>query len=318
MTQIQLVYIFAALAAILGAEAFYLLFADVKSNRDRVNRRVRLSAGSENRQDVLVSIRKERGLGAGGEGLIALAWLSTLFVQSGLTIGVAKAAVICAAAGAATGVATLVFTGSLLQAAAALVVGGTLLPFLVLRHFRNRRQKRFADQFPEAIELIVRSLKAGHPVPVAIGLVGREMKDPIGTEFGIVADEVTYGSDLVSAMKRLQERVGQEDLPLFLTAVSIQSTSGGNLREILQGLSDVIRQRIKMRRKVRAISAEGRISAYCLTAMPFVLFGAIGLISPEYYGGVWEEEATMIGLGAAIGWLAAGNLLMRKMLNFKL
>ena len=115
--------------------------------------------------------------------------------------------------------------------------------------------------------MIVRSLKAGHPVPVAIGLVARELPDPIGTEFGLVADEVTYGSDLVTALRKMQGRVGQEDLPLFITAVSIQSSTGGNLREILQGLSDVIRQRIKMRRKIQSISAEGRISAYFLTAL---------------------------------------------------
>ncbi|TIO72021.1 MAG: type II secretion system protein F, partial [Mesorhizobium sp.] len=98
--------------------------------------------------------------------------------------------------------------------------------------------------------------------------MAREMADPIGTEFGVVADEVTYGSDLVSALNNLFDRVGHEDLPLFVTAVSIQSSSGGNLREILDGLSSTIRERGKLRRKVRAISTEGRMSAYILTAVP--------------------------------------------------
>ena len=141
----------------------------------------------------------------------------------------------------------------------------------VLKFRRNRRHKMFGVQLPEALELITRSLKAGHPVPVAIAMVSREMPDPIGTEFGVVADEVTYGSDLVSALHNLYERVGQEDLPLFVTAVSIQSSSGGNLREILDGLSTTIRDRGKLKRKVRAISTEGRMSAYILTAVPCLL-----------------------------------------------
>ena len=144
----------------------------------------------------------------------------------------------------------------------------------VLKFRRNRRHKIFGVQLPEALELITRSLKAGHPVPVAISMVSREMPDPIGTEFGVVADEVTYGSDLVSALHNLYERVGQEDLPLFVTAVSIQSSSGGNLREILDGLSATIRDRGKLKRKVRAISTEGRMSAYILTAVPCLL-GAV-------------------------------------------
>lgn len=318
MTDLQLVYILAAIGAVLAAEAAYLFFSESKGNRDRMNRRVRLSVGTDNRQDVLVSIRKERGIGADGGPLMALAWLSRLVVQSGLTLGLGRLALAAVASATACGIAAFVGFGDPVKAVAAFLFGGTLLPVFVLNWFCKRRRKRFADQLPEAIELIVRSLKAGHPVPVAIGLVGREMPDPVGTEFGIVGDEVTYGSDLVSALRRMQERVGQEDLPLFLTAVSIQSTSGGNLREILQGLSDVIRQRIKMRRKIKAISAEGRISAYVLTAMPVLLLTAIMIMSPDYYGEVMHEEATMQGLIGAGVWLLMGNLVLRKMLNFRM
>src|SRR5690606_41042649 len=111
----------------------------------------------------------------------------------------------------------------LLFALAAFPVLTVILPLQVLKFRRNRRHKRFGVQLPEALELITRSLKAGHPVPVAIAMVAREMPDPIGTEFGVIADEVTYGSDLVSALHAMFERVGHEDLPLFVTAVSIQS-----------------------------------------------------------------------------------------------
>ena len=106
------------------------------------------------------------------------------------------------------------------------------------------------------------------------------MPDPIGTEFGVVADEVTFGSDLVSALHAMNVRVGHEDLPLFVTAVSIQSSTGGNLREVLDGLSNVIRERGKLKRKVRAISTEGRMSAYILTAVPALLMAGIMVLMP--------------------------------------
>jgi tight adherence protein B len=192
-----------------------------------------------------------------------------------------------------------------------------LLPVLVLRTKRSRRVKRFGVQLPEALELITRGLKAGHPVPVAISMVSREMPDPIGTEFGVISDEVTYGSDLVSALNSLFDRVGQEDLPLFVTAVSIQTSSGGNLREILDGLSTTIRERGKLRRKVRAISTEGRMSAYILTAVPALLFAAIMVLMPQFYSQVWDVPKTWYLLGGSVTWLILGNIIMFKMSNFR-
>nr|WP_281391394.1 type II secretion system F family protein [Mesorhizobium sangaii] len=188
---------------------------------------------------------------------------------------------------------------------------------MTLRFKRGRRLKRFGAQLPEALELITRGLKAGHPVPVAIAMVAREMPDPIGSEFGVIADEVTYGSDLVSALNSLFDRVGHEDLPLFVTAVSIQSSSGGNLREILDGLALTIRERGKLRRKVRAISTEGRMSAYILTAIPALLFAAIMALMPAFYRNVWGEPLTWYLIGGSVAWLMLGNLMMFKMSNFR-
>ena len=118
-------------------------------------------------------------------------------------------------------------------------------------------------------------------------------------------------------MRNLYFRVGQEDLPLFVTAVSIQGSTGGNLGEILENLSKVIRQRFKMRRKIRALAAEGRASAMILTAVPFVVFGMINWITPDFYGEVWPHPMTKIALGGALGWMFIGNLIMLRMINFK-
>src|SRR6202008_843781 len=126
--------------------------------------------------------------------------------------------------------------------------------------------------------------------------------DPVGSEFGTVADEITYGADLETAMRNLYFRIGQEDLPLFVTAVAIQSSTGGNLGEILENLSGVIRQRFKMRRKIRALAAEGRASAMILSALPIGLFAIVQIITPEFYASVWHEDLTKICLAAAAGW----------------
>ena len=193
-----------------------------------------------------------------------------------------------------------------------------MLPYFVLRMLRSRRQKKFGAQFPDALDIIVRSLRAGHPVPIAITMVGREMPDPIGSEFGIVSDEITYGADLETAMRNLYARIGSDDLPLFVTAVAIQGSTGGNLGEILENLSGVIRQRFKMRRKIRALAAEGRASAMILSALPIGMFIVIQFIAPDFYGSVWHEHLTKVLLVSAAGWMSVGNLIMFKMVNFKI
>src|SRR4029077_9546360 len=195
----------------------------------------------------------------------------------------------------------------------AVVVAGfsaTALPYFVLRVLRGRRQKKFSSQFPDALDIIVRSLRAGHPVPIAISMVGREMADPVGTEFGMVSDEITYGADLETALRNLYFRVGQEDLPLFVTAVAIQGSTGGNLSEILGNLSAVIRQRFKMRRKIKALAAEGRFSAFILSGLPIAMFLVLQVMAPDFYGQVWKIEMTKIVLACAGGWMAMGNLIM--------
>jgi tight adherence protein B len=188
----------------------------------------------------------------------------------------------------------------------------------LLRILRGRRQKKFAAQFPDGIDIIVRSLRAGHPVPVAISMVSRELPDPIGSEFGIVTDEITYGADLETAMRNLYYRVGGDDLPLFVTAIAIQGSTGGNLGEILENLSAVIRQRFKMRRKIRALAAEGRASALILSSLPVLMFLVIQLLVPSFYAKVWHEDITKISLALAGGWMGIGNLIMYRLVNFRI
>lgn len=315
MDVLHLIYFGAALTGILVAEAVYLLLAGRGEKRVAINRRMHLQEKKLTQQQVLVQLRKERGVEGGR--LFSLDGLRRLRTQSGLVMPMPKFLAFTSAAslGLMLGLSWL---GLPLRAAVlAWPAACLVVPVMTLRFMRSRRHKLFGIQLPEALELITRSLKAGHPVPVAIAMVAREMPDPIGTEFGLVADEVTYGSDLVTALHAMYQRVGHEDLPLFVTAVSIQASSGGNLREILDGLSAVIRERGKLKRKVRSISTEGRMSAYILTAVPALLGAGIMVLMPEFYSDVWEEPLTWYLLGGSIAWLMLGNCMMFKMASFK-
>ncbi|MBN9547538.1 MAG: type II secretion system F family protein, partial [Alphaproteobacteria bacterium] len=279
---IYVVYAAAALTGIMIAEGCYLLYAGRSDKRAAINRRMKLAENKISQEQVLIQLRKERGIDGGGS-IFSLDRFRALRTQSGMTTPLPKFLMITSGIALALALVAIWKGLPLLFGLIVLLVLLPVMPVMVLRFMRKRRHKRFGMQLPEALELITRGLKAGHPVPVAIAMVSREMADPIGTEFGVVADEVTYGSDLVSALNNLFDRVGHEDLPLFVTAVSIQSSSGGNLREILDGLSATIRDRGKLRRKVRAISTEGRMSAYILTAVPALLFTAIMVLMPQFY-----------------------------------
>ncbi len=315
---IYLLWLCIGLSAALTIEAFYLLCFSTASYRSQINRRLMLTKDRVDRESVLVVLRRQRGLTAQGNYWFYLQAFNRLVLQSGITTGLTRLIVAITLTGVVAFVATLVFRSSVLEATIGAALTATALPYLVLRMLRGFRQRKFNGQFADALDTIVRSLRAGHPVPVAIAMVGREMADPIGSEFGMVSDEITYGADLEAAMQNLYCRVGSDDLPLFVTAVSIQASTGGNLGEILENLSSVIRQRFKMRRKIRALAAEGRASALILSALPIGLFILIQVTSPDFYAAVWQESLTKILLVGAAGWMLVGNLVMFKMVNFRI
>jgi len=293
---IFLIYLLIGLSAAIFAEGVYLLFYNKASYRKNINRRLKVMDDKPDRESALVQLRRERGLTSGGEYRLPLINLNQLVLQSGLSIGFGRLMLFIAIGMIAAFAGVLTFDGSMKHAIGAALFCGFVLPVLVLRFLRKRRQKKFGAQFPDAIDIIVRSLRAGHPVPVAINMVAREMPDPIGSEFGIVADEITYGADLETAMRNLFFRVGTDDLPLFVTAVAIQGSTGGNLGEILENLSAVIRQRFKMRRKIRALAAEGRASALILSSLPIGMFAVVQIVTPEFYASVWAYDLTKLAL----------------------
>ncbi len=315
---IYLVYLLVAASAGLFVEGVYLLCFAGASYRQNVNRRLKLLKDQPDRENVLVQLRRERGLTSAGNYSLSFVNLNLLVLQSGLTIGIKKLSMIIVSVAVMSFIVGLILRGNPLEALLISLFCGIVLPYLCLRILRGRRLKQFGAQFPDALDMIVRSLRAGHPVPIAITMVAREMRDPIGSEFGIVADEITYGSDLESALRNLYFRIGQDDLPLFVTAVAIQGSTGGNLGEILENLSGVIRERFKMRRKVRALASEGRASALILSSLPIMVFLVIQVVAPDFYAQIWDEDITKKALAAAATWMGLGNFIMYRLVNFRI
>ncbi|MEA2988390.1 MAG: tight adherence protein [Alphaproteobacteria bacterium] len=315
---IYLIYIFVAASAGLFVEGIYLICFSGASYRHNVNRRLKLLKDQPDRENILVQLRRERGLSTSGGYSIGVESFNRLVLQSGLTLGLTKLFIFVAIGAVIAFGVGMVWRKDILEALLLGLFCGTVVPYMMLRILRGRRQKAFGAQFPDALDMIVRSLRAGHPTPIAITMVAREMKDPIGSEFGIVADEITYGADLETALRNLYFRIGQDDLPLFVTAVAIQGSTGGNLGEILQNLSAVIRQRFKMRRKIRALAAEGRASALILSSLPIMIFLVIQVVAPDFYAGVWNEDLTKKALLVAGTWMGIGNFIMYRLVNFRI
>jgi tight adherence protein B len=182
---------------------------------------------------------------------------------------------------------------------------------------RRRRIAQMGEQLPDALDIVVRGVRVGHPFPMALNLVSREMPDPIGTEFGMTGDEIGFGLDVKTAVDNLFRRTGQEDLLFFVIAINIQSQTGGNLGEVLHRLSRMIRARTKLRLKVRALSAEGRFSAYALTIFPFVLYSIISFVSPEYFGSVRHHPLIMPAAVIGLFMLGLANVILFRMVNAK-
>ena len=311
-------YIALGAAVFLALEAGFLALSRKHSFSRKVNNRLKTLEDAESQHDVLVLLRRARGLSAEGHFVLPIIWFNRLTMQSGVGTDMLKTATLIGVPTVLIGGVLIFLEFGILVALASILGATVLLPVLVLYFLRRKRLRRFESQLPDAVDIMVRGLRAGHPLPVSIAMVGREMSDPIGSEFGLTADELTYGLDLETAMANLSARVGQEDLSLLVLAISIQSQTGGNLSEILTKLSSVLRSRSKMRRKVRSVSAEGRASAMILSILPFIVFGALFTTSPNFYGGVWHEPIVAQVLGFAGGLMVVGNLIMFKMVNFRI
>ncbi|HEX4199175.1 MAG TPA: type II secretion system F family protein [Caulobacteraceae bacterium] len=283
-----------------------------------VNRRLALSESGLAIGDLVGELRKQRGLRQNGEHKLGWPWLADLVVRSGIVYQPRNWAIIIASVSAIAAMAVFMLSRNPLFALGAAVVGAIVPPFGYLTFMAARRARALSHQLPDALEVIVRSLEAGHPVPTAIALVGREMLDPIGSEFGMAADEIAYGATLETAIGHMAARCRHIDIDLFAATIRLQDRSGGNLTGLLRMNAHTVRERRKLRLKIAAASAEGKMSAYILTSAPFCVLGVLELIQPHFYGDVIHEKATQYGLAGLGVWMFLGNLVMRKMINMKI
>ena len=190
-------------------------------------------------------------------------------------------------------------------------------PFLWLYRLANHRRQAFGDKLPEAIDYITRALHAGQSLTSAIGMLGKEFPDPIGHEFKTVFDEICFGISFKDAIGKLADRVQSYDLNFFVISLKIQHETGGNLTELLDGLAGTLRERIKLRGKIRTLSAEGRASEWVLGSMPFALGGILGLINPGYMGVLFttSQGHTLILIGG--GLMSVGFFLLNRIVKIK-
>ena len=197
----------------------------------------------------------------------------------------------------------------------ALTFGG-LLPLGLLQLRRARRRTELSKQLPDAIDLMVQSLRAGHPINPVFNVVAQEMPDPIASELGLVADAISYGDDLATAVDEMAQRIALEDYNYLAVAITIQHSTGGNLASVLESLAGVVRDRFAMERKIKALSAEGRITAMVVSAVPVALAGFLHLSTPNYYAEVADDPlfAPLLGLGVLL--TLANAIALRRQVKF--
>ena len=283
-----------------------------------VNRRLVLAERGMALGDLIIELRKQRGLAEDGAGRFAWRWLADLIVRSGVAFEPRRWLLIVVGVALSADMITVLMTHNWVLALAAGLGAGSLGPIMYLKFRAGRRAKALSHQLPQALDVIVRSLEAGHPVPTAIALVGNEMPDPIGSEFGMAADEIAYGAQLAQAVANIAARCRHADVDLFAATIRLQDRSGGNLTGLLKMNAHAVRERQKLRMKIQAASSEGRASATILTSAPFCVLILLQVSNPHFYGDVIHEHAVHVGLTALGVWMLIGNIIMRRMIDMRI
>ncbi|MXO89489.1 type II secretion system F family protein [Pontixanthobacter aquaemixtae] len=253
-------------------------------------------AGSTSRIDAL-AIRLDRT----GKG-----WSLSQYFYSSLGLALAIAVLIYLRSGAAF---------------MALGIGGFIglgLPHLVVNFFIKRRTAQFNAKFPDAIELLVRGLRSGLPVTETLSVVAQELPGPVGIEFKGIVERIKIGRTMEESLQETADRLGIPEFNFFCITLAIQRETGGNLAETLSNLAEVLRKRMQMKLKIRAMSSESKASAYIVGALPFIVFGMIYWINPGYIGGFFEDDRLIAtGLGGMV-WMSIGAFIMAKMVSFEI
>ena len=326
--QIPIEWLLLGLPALLALVVFLLVFGGdnvAKQTRRRVER-IRVGNAPQMTPEQIVSIRRA----SNDSGIAIIDSLIKQFLprpellrlriaRAGLKLTVANYVMICLLVGLVVG-GVLIFTKVVPTLVAALfgLFAGIMLPHMVLAFLVSRRRNKFIDNFPEAIDLMVRGLRSGLPITESIRTAGQEIIDPVGLELRRVTDAVRLGAKLDEALWDCSKRLNIQEFNFFTVALSIQSETGGNLAETLANLSDVLRRRRQLKLKIKALSSEAKASAYIIGSLPFVMALLIFLVNPGYIQDLWIDPrgAFLVFIGFCSFGMGIG--VMYKMVKFEI
>ena len=314
-----LIYVMIFVAVVVIVNGIYLIvFGKSISLNSRVSRRLTLLEKNANREQVLEQLRKEMNQHLNARNIPLYSMLAKKAQRANIAFSPQALIGIMALLSGFAYMMLSVFTaaefGLRLILGIVMGVGGV---FFWVNRTAKKRMNLLEEQLPDSIELMVRSLRVGHPFSTAIGIVAKEIPDPLGSEFGVISDEAAYGRDVSESLKAFAERMDSQDLRFLGVAVSIQQQSGGNLAEILEGLSKVVRARFKLFRRVRAITAEAKWSGMFLSGFPIVALIMINVVQPDYYDEVKGTSAYIPAALFVVTFLIINIIYMKVMTNIK-
>jgi len=317
MTDVHLVFIGMVFVAVLLLSQGLVtpVFGENKRIRKRMNSRLQAIEASLEGPTASSILRKEyltklSPFGRWMESLPGMESLRNSIEQSGSNHKAYHVVLLCLALAITGGIISWYILKLHIFVVIPIVLVSAYLPLFKVKRDRIKRLEKFEEQFPEALDVMVRALKAGHPFSNTMQMVAEEMADPVAREFGLTFSDLNYGNDVRHAMLGLLERVPSMNVMAFVTSILVQKETGGNLTELLSKISTVIRSRFKLNRKIKSLSAEGRMSSWVLTLIPFGLFAMIMVTSPDYLTILTESEQgikviTIASVGMIIGiyWL---------------
>jgi tight adherence protein B len=314
-----LFFVLFVVAAMLLFEAAQSFIASRRSGPDKSKTKKRLQSlaarimvpEADEERSLLRKEQSTQGIDGWISALPFAGALELQLYRAGMAMSVKRFIGISIAIGAAGLIAAVAFLSA--TPASGIGVFAGLLPWLQARRLGRKRAEAFEKQFPDALDLLIRALRAGHALTAGLQMVGEELQAPISEEFMLTADEIQLGKDVTEALSNMSYRVESSDLPFFVVAITIQQETGSNLAEVLENLSHVIRERFKLYGKVRALTALGRATANLLAVWPVVMVGALYSVNPDYIAPLWEDPTGHTFAIVAFFMIVVGYVLCRRM-----
>lgn len=308
-------YVSVFLGALVAFDAIGRLMSRNETRADARNRRLRVIAKGVSTEDRLGLVKNQQNWPLLGS-VPVLGNLPKALAQAGLTITPTVFLGVCLSAAVAIALLGALVVPVAVSATFGLAVA-VAVPLMTLRQRQKHRVALLVKQLPDALDLMARGLRVGHPVSATIASVANDMADPVASEFGLMVDQIAYGDTLVDAFSDFAERFETEDARYLAVAIAIQNGTGGDLAQVLQTLAKVIRDRMTMRRKIVAVSAEGRLTSLFLSALPVFIFLSTSISAPGYYTGVMDDPLFRPFAITVLGLVITNFVVMRRLVNFR-